>query len=134
MRYKVPIAIAVGLFIGIIGTVMTLSALRSGPHMTEVLMHMQDFHMDALDANVKANRCAVTDSLPHLQTLRALSNDLEPVFLPIDKESDFRQKASDLRAELDAALAAPPTDCVALRTTMSKIGRSCKGCHQEFRN
>ncbi len=134
MRKAVPIAIGVGLLIGVIGTVMAMSALRNGPHMSEVLMHMQDYHMDALSNNIKQNRCAATDSLPHLQALRTLSNDIEPIFLPIDKEADFRQKASDLRAALDASLAKPPTDCPSLGAATTRIGQTCKSCHQAFRN
>lgn len=134
MRHAVPIALALGLVVGIIGTVMTMSAFRSGPHMTSALMHMQDFHMDALDANMKQNHCATTDNLPHLQALRALSNDLEPIFLPIEKEADFRQKASNLRAALDASLASPPADCPSLGAAMAKVGHECKGCHQEFKH
>jgi len=134
MRRAVLIALSLGLVIGIIGTVMAMGAMRSGPHMTTVLMHMQDFHMDALQANLKANRCAATDNLPHLQALRTLANDIEPIFLPIDKEADFRQKASNLRAALDASLAAPPTECASLGAAMTKIGRECKSCHQEFKD
>lgn len=134
MRRAVLIALAVGLLIGIIGTVMAMSSLKSGPHMTAVLMHMQDFHFDALKDNVKANRCAVTDNLPHLQALRTLSNDIEPIFLPIDKEADFRQKASNFRAALDSAIAAPPADCPALGAAMTRIGHECGSCHKEFKD
>lgn len=126
--------IVLGLFVGIVGTVMTVSALRHGPSLGESLMTLQDHHMDALGGNLKANRCALTDNLPNLQALRSLANDLEPAFLPIDKEADFRQKASDLRASLDAALAAQPSTCPALSAAMQRIGRSCKSCHDEFRN
>ena len=132
MRYAALIVL--GLVIGIIGTVMTMSALKSGPHMTDALMHMQGFHMGAMDSNVKQNRCAVTDSLPHLQALRTLSNDIEPIFLPIEKEADFRQKASNLRAALDASLAAPPAECASLGAAMAKIGHECKACHDEFKH
>ena len=134
MRYAVPIALALGLVIGIIATVMTMSALKSGPHMTDALMHMQSFHMSALDTNIKQNHCAVTDNLPHVQALRALSNDIEPLFLPVEKEADFRQKASNLRAALDAVLASPPADCATVGAALSKIGHECKACHDEFKH
>ena len=132
MRYA--LLIVLGLVIGIAGTVMAMNSLNRGPHFPESLMHMQGFHMGGLDKNVKENRCAATDNLPHLQALRALSNDLEPVFLPIDKEQDFRQKASDMRATLDALLASPPAACAAVHAAQEKIGKTCKACHDEFRN
>ncbi len=132
MRYA--LLIVLGLVIGIIGTVVTMNALHSGPDFTGSLMTMQDFHLDALEANIKQNHCAVTDNLPHLQTLRVLSNDIEPAFLPIDNEQDFRQKASNLRASIDAVLAAPPADCAAVGAAMTRISHECKGCHDEFRH
>lgn len=132
MRYA--LLIVLGLAIGIIGTVMTMNALNRGPHIPQSLMHMNDFHMDGLHGNIEQNHCAVTDNLPHLQALRVLSNDIEPAFLPIDHEDVFKQKASNMRATLDALLAAPPSDCAAVGAAMTKIGHDCKSCHQEFRN
>ncbi len=131
MRYA--LLIVLGLVIGIAGTVAAMNARNSGPHLPESLMHMQTFHVRALNKNIEQKRCAISDSLPHLQALRALSNDIEPIFLPIEKEQDFRQKASDMRASLDALLATPPADCPAARTGLSRVERSCKACHDEFR-
>jgi hypothetical protein len=132
MRYA--ILIVLGLVVGIIGTVMAMNARHSGPHYPQSLMTMQDFHLDALDSNIKQNHCAVTDNLPHLQTLRALSNDIEPVFLPIDNEQDFRQKASNLRASIDTLLAAPPASCAAVGAALTRIGHECKACHDQFKH
>jgi hypothetical protein len=131
MRYA--LLIVLGLAIGIIGTVMAMNALHSGPHLTNGLMGMQQFHMKALHANIEQNRCAVTDNLPHLQALRALSNDIEPVFLPIENEKSFRQRASNLRASIDALLAVPPADCASVGAAMTKISHECKACHDEFK-
>ena len=132
MRYALMIVL--GLVIGIAGTVAAMNARNSGPHLPESLMHMQTFHIRALDKNAAKNHCAVSDNLPHLQALRMLSNDIEPIFLPIEKEQDFRQKAGDMRASLDALLATPPADCAATRAAEDKIGKGCKACHDEFRN
>ena len=126
--------IVLGLAIGIIGTVMAMSARNSRPNWPQNLMAMQGFHMRALNTNIKRNHCAVTDNLPHLQTLRALSNDIEPIFLPVENEQDFRQKAGKLRTSIDAMLASPPADCAAVGAAMSRIDHECKGCHDEFRH
>ncbi len=131
MRYA--LLIVLGLAIGIIGTVMAMNALNSGPHLPQGLMAMQAFHMKGLDTNIKQNHCAPTDNLPHLQALRSLSNDIEPIFLPIENETRFRQKASNMRASIDAVLAAPPADCASVGAAMTKIGHECKGCHDEFK-
>ncbi len=126
--------IVLGLVVGVAGTVMAMASLRHGPSFPESLMKVQGHHMGALDGNVKQNHCAVADNLPHLQMLRSLSSDIEPAFLPIEKEQDFRQKAGDLRASLDALLAAPPATCAAVREAQEKIGKACKACHDEFRS
>jgi len=128
------ILIVLGLAIGIIGTVMAMNALNSGPHLPQSVMTLQEFHAHALDTNIKQNHCAATDNLPHLQTLRALSNDIEPAFLPIGDEQGFRQKASNLRASIDAALVVPPADCAALGAAITRISRECKGCHDQFKH
>lgn len=132
MRYA--ILIVLGLVIGVIGTVMAMNARNSGPHRTRSLMEMQSFHMEALDTNNKQNHCTVADNTPHLQALRALSNDIEPIFLPIEKDQDFRQKSSNLRASIDTLLAAPPADCPAVSAAIAKIGHECKACHDEFKH
>lgn len=132
MRYALMIVL--GLIIGIAATAAVMNARNSGPHLPQSLMEMQTFHMHALHTNIEQNHCAVTDNLPHLQALRALSNDIEPVFLPIEKEQDFRQKASDMRASIDALIASPPADCPAVGTATTKINRTCKACHDVFRS
>jgi hypothetical protein len=126
--------IVLGLVIGVAGTVMAMASLKHGPTFPESLMKVQGHHMGALDGNVKSGHCAVADNLPHLQMLRSLANDIEPAFLPIEKEQDFRQKAGDLRANLDALIATPPATCVAVREAQEKISKACKACHDEFRN
>lgn len=132
MRYA--LLIVLGLAIGIIGTTMTLNALNRGPHYPESLMHMMGYYASSLDKNVKANRCTVSDNLPQLQAMRGLSNDLEPILLPQDKEANFRQRASNLRAAIDAMLAAPPSTCATLGKGVNAIGEACDGCHKEYRD
>jgi hypothetical protein len=126
--------IVLGLVIGILGTVMAMASLKHGPSFPESLMKVQAHHLGALDGNVKNNHCAAADNLPHLRMLRSLANDIEPAFLPIEKEQDFRQKAGDLRASLDAQIAGPPSTCPAVREAQEKIAKACKACHDEFRN
>ena len=132
MRYA--ILILLGLAIGAMGTVMAMNALHNKPDHPRSAMEMIDFHMDGLGDNLDAHRCAATDNLQHLQTLRALSNDLEPIFLPTGNDKDFREKASNLRTALDATLASPPADCAAMQVAMKNIGHACRGCHSEFRH
>lgn len=132
MRHAVLIVL--GLVIGIIGTAMAMDALNRGPHLSKSVMQMMDYHLDGLQTTMQANRCAVSDTLPHLQALRSLANDIEPVFAPTLSDPRFRQHAGELRARLDALLATPPADCPAVDAAMTRIGGACKACHQDFRN
>lgn len=125
----------IGLAIGIVGTVMVMRAIqaRENPYPPSV-MHVMDAHLDALGADVKQNRCAATDILPHLQTLRLVSNDIEVAFQGEFDDPRFAEHASDLRASLDGILASPPLNCAGVGTTVKEIGGKCKACHQDFRN
>lgn len=124
-----------GLVIGIFATVMVMRALqeRQDPYPPSV-MHMLDAHMEALGKNVKENHCAATDTVPHLQTLRLVSNDIEVAFDGWFDDPRFADHASDLRASLDSALASPPLNCAGVGTTIKEIGGKCKACHQDFRD
>jgi len=133
MRYL--FLFVLGLVVGAIGTVMAVRALEARKdHFPESVMHMFAAHMDMLDRNVAQNRCAATDTLPQLQALRTVANDIEPAFGDLRDDQRFSQHASDLRASLDAALANPPLNCAGVGTTLGKIGDGCKACHQDFRN
>ena len=125
----------VGLAVGAVATVMALRALEARrDHFPGSVMEVMAWHMGQLKASTQQNRCAATDSLPHLQTLRAMANDIEPAFGDLRDDKRFSQHASDLRASLDTALANPPLNCAGVGTTLGKIGETCKGCHQEFRH
>ncbi len=123
-----------GLVIGAIGTVMALRAIeaRQDPF-HESVMHVQSWHLGQLTDSIAQNRCGATDSVPHLQTLRAMASDIEPAFPDLRDDPRFVKHASQLRATLDAALASPPVNCEGLGNTAKTIGESCKACHQDFR-
>jgi hypothetical protein len=124
-----------GLAVGIVGTVMALRALDARKdHYPESVMHVMDAHADALKDNIGKNRCAATDTLPHLQALRMMANDIEPAFGDLREDARFAGHASDLRASLDGALANPPLACAGVEAALKDIGGNCKACHQEFRN
>lgn len=123
-----------GLVIGAICTVMALRALqaRTDPF-PDALMQVMARQSGELGKSAKANRCTASDALPRLQSLRALSNDIEPAFPALRDDARFATAASGLRATLDQALAAPPTDCVQLAAVSDRIGEDCKACHRDFR-
>lgn len=134
MRYLFMLILGLG--IGILGTVMVINAWQQShqkdPYPDSV-MHVMDAHMDALGNNVKQNRCAPTDTQPHLQTLRLMANDIEVAFDGQFDDPRFADHASELRATLDDALANPPLNCAGVGTTVKQIGSKCKACHQDFK-
>jgi cytochrome c556 len=123
-----------GLVIGVVCAVMALRALqaRRDPF-PEALMNVMAHQSGALRDSAKANRCTTNDTLPRLQSLRALSNDIESGFPGLRDDARFAAAASGLRAGLDKALAAPPADCTQLAAINERIGEDCKSCHRDFR-
>lgn len=124
----------VGLVVGAICTVMALRALQARQDaFPGSVMHVMAKHSGLLADKVKQNRCAATDTIPHVRTLRSMANDLEMAFPGIADDQRFRTHTSQFRADLDAALSTPPTDCAAAATLVEKVGADCKACHQDFR-
>lgn len=124
-----------GLVMGIIATVMAMRALDARKdHFPESVMQVQQWHLGQLKDRVTENRCAATDTLPHLKALRTMTDNLEPAFPDLKDDPRFRDHASKIRGVLDAALANPPLNCEGTGDTAKKIGEACKACHQDFRN
>jgi cytochrome c556 len=134
---KYLILLLVGLVIGVIATVMVLRAVEGRKdwqdHFPEAAMRVMAAHSAQLQISMKGNRCSATDTLPLLQALRTIANDLEPALPGLSDDKRFAEHASRFRATLDAALASPPLNCEGLAETTRKIGEDCKACHQDFR-
>lgn len=123
-----------GLVLGVVATVMALRAIEARrDYFPGSVMHVQQWHLGRLRASIDQNRCAASDALPHLQSLRVMANDIEPAFPGLSDDQRFADSASQLRADLDAALSNPPQDCAGLTGVVQTIGQSCKACHQDFR-
>jgi cytochrome c556 len=124
----------VGLVMGAILAVMGMRTLQARqdpfPH---ALMHVQEWHANQLEADLKANRCNATDTLPHLAALRSTADNIEDAFPKQRDDARFTKAAGDLRAVLDAARANPPLNCAAVQKSLVDIGNACKACHQDFK-
>ena len=124
----------VGLLVGAVGVVMAMRAIDARKdHFPESVMQVQQWHMGKLKANIDQNRCNATDTLPHLQALRAMADDIEPAFPDLTDDARFTKASSDLRAAIDQARANPPLNCAGVGAAMKEIGGACKACHQDFR-
>ncbi|MEO6173394.1 MAG: hypothetical protein ABIP02_09790, partial [Arenimonas sp.] len=90
--------------------------------------------VSALKNNIKQNRCAPTDIIPHLQTLRYVGNDIEAAFGEMSDNDQFIRYASAFRESADAALIMPPANCAAAEAALSRIGKACENCHRDYNN
>ena len=126
--------LCLGLLIGLIATVMVSRALqaRRDPFPASLMQVMQRQSQLLLQAQ-QQNRCSLADSVPRLQAIRLLSNDLDMAFPGLKDSTQFQQHASQLRGNLNAALAAPPSDCKALAQMVETLQADCRACHQDFR-
>jgi len=123
----------IGLVVGAIATVMALRAIEARKDaFPDSVMQVQQWHLGQLKGNVEQNRCGPTDTLPHLQALRMMANDIEPAFPGLRDDKRFVEHASKIRRSLDATLAAPPLGCEGVTQLVSKVGEDCKACHQDF--
>lgn len=123
-----------GMVVGVVGVVMALRAWDARKdHFPQSLMQVQNWHMDQLGKAVEHNRCAATDTLPHLKALRTTADDLERAFPGLADDQRFSDAASKLRGALDGALASPPLNCEGVAALNKQIGEDCKACHQDFR-
>ncbi|MCD9126813.1 hypothetical protein [Luteimonas fraxinea] len=131
------VVFAIGLLVGVVLIVVMLRTFDARKTWQDrypaALMQLYRAQMAQLSGDLDSNRCALSDALPHLQTMRALSNDLEPAFPDLRDHRGFVAHAANARRTLDAALATPPADCASLRITIDAIGETCGACHQDMR-
>ena len=132
--YRYLFMALLGVLVGAVATVMLMRAVqaRRDPF-PDSLMQVMARQTQLLQQSGQQNRCTTSDALPRLQSLRALSNDLELAMPDLRDDARFAGHARDMRARLDQALAAPPADCAALTAVTTRIGEACKACHQDFR-
>ncbi len=128
------IVLILGLLIGVVATVMAMRAIQERKdHFPDSLMTVLAKQSQLLRESQQQNRCAPNEVTPRMQTMRALSNDLDLAFPELKDDARFQRHASQFRATLNDALSSPPADCAALAVSLQKLGDDCKACHQDFR-
>jgi len=128
------ITFAVALVLGIAMTAIGMNYLNQGPNYPKGVMTVMGMKMGALKNNIQQNRCAPTDIIPHLQTLRYVGNDIEAAFGEMSDNDQFIRYASDFRSTADSALTMPPANCAAAEAALSKMGKTCENCHRDYKN
>ncbi|WP_442684471.1 cytochrome c [Stenotrophomonas sp. JC08] len=128
------IVLILGLLIGVVATVMAMRAIQERKdHFPDSLMTVLAKQSQLLRESQQQNRCAPNEVTPRMQTMRALSNDMDLAFPALKDDARFQRHASQFRATLNEALSNPPADCAALAVSLQKLGEDCKACHQDFR-
>lgn len=123
-----------GLVLGAVGTVMAMRSWQARQDkFPDAVMTVQSWHMGQLKKNIEQNRCTANETIPHLQTLRRLADDIEPAFGEDAKDERFAQHTANFRAALDKAQSTPPLSCESLKATMGEVGGQCKACHDDFK-
>jgi hypothetical protein len=128
------ITFAVAFVLGIALSVIGMNYLNQGPNNPKGVMTVMGMKMSALKNNVQQNRCAPTDIIPHLQTLRYVGNDIEAAFGEMSNNEQFIRYASDFRATADGALTVPPANCAAAEAALSRMGKACENCHRDYKS
>ncbi|MEI2430354.1 hypothetical protein RDV84_17180 [Lysobacter yananisis] len=124
----------IGLVGGVVATVMLMNAWNQRQDkFPGSVMQVQQWHLNQLKDRVTQNRCAATDTLPHISALRMMADDLDPAFPGLKDDQRFSQHSAKMRAALDNARTNPPVSCAGVTTVAEQIGEACKACHQDFR-
>ena len=129
---RAAILIVLGLFIGSLGTVFALNALRARTDpMPQAVMAIMSHHVGALHAAVKAGQCAPAVTQANFATLLAVSTDIGPAFQ--GAEQDFIDEAGRLHRALQKAASAPAVDCPSLAAAIKPVDAVCEQCHAKYR-
>ena len=123
----------IGLFIGALGTVAGISALRQGTPYDDAVMTVMSQQMGALRGMREKNQCKPEEIARRFDLLSAIAEETDSAFLPIGDDARFSALSTDLRDAVATARARQATDCDALGQAMAGIGGTCKACHDVFR-
>lgn len=123
----------IGLFIGVLGAVAGISALRQGTPYHHAVMAVMSQQMGALRGMREKNQCDAEEIARRLALLSAIAGETEHAFLPIGDDAKFTELSQGLRDAVNTARARESDNCDALGQAMAGIGGACKACHDVFR-
>jgi cytochrome c556 len=126
--------LVLGLAIGVFAAVTVISGMRQETPYSKAVMAVTKRNYDDLRALAESGRCDARVAGAHLRTLAALANDIGPAFLPTGMDDAlFERHLQAYRSRVDAAFAAAPADCAALKPLVVDVGAGCKECHADFK-
>lgn len=130
---RAVVLILIGLFIGALGAVAAIAALKQGTPYHDAVMTVMGQQMGALRGMREKNACPVEDIAHRLELLQGMGKELEAAFLPVGDDAKFIERAKAFRDAVAVAQGKQAASCDALGEAMSGIGGTCKGCHEDFR-
>ena len=131
---RMVVMLLLGLFVGALGAVTAISAMRQETPLSKATMTVAGHHAGALGDMIKSGKCDAVAAEAHLRSMRSVAQDFDAAFLPTGgDDTQFRKYGTDLLGALDAALASAPPTCEALGQAMKPVGAACKACNEDFR-
>lgn len=125
---RVLALLLVGLGIGVLGTVVTMSALSRRANYGDGLMAVLQAEFGQLRQQARrGSQCTLVESERARSRLALLSADIPRAFTT---GGSAMREMSD---ELLAATVAPVSDCAALPARITAIDQACDACHAQFR-
>lgn len=131
MRYVAMLLI--GLFIGSLGAVAAIGALRQDTPYNASIMSVMKHQMGAMHAMREKNQCSSEEIARRLSIMDAIAGEVNVAFLPVGDDEKFINLSADLQDSIAKAQAAEAANCDALGLATTGIGGTCKACHDAFR-
>ncbi len=129
------ILLLVGLVAGAMLTATAISLLRigQGPRTHAALMVTLQHQLGGAREAIETG-CVSAHGERQLLAMRALADDLEPLFLPRGYEPDlFERHSRQFRLRLDQAMALPDdARCEARKQALEPVHASWQACHRDF--
>ncbi|MBK9495042.1 MAG: hypothetical protein BWZ07_01151 [Alphaproteobacteria bacterium ADurb.BinA280] len=125
--------LVVGLMLGALISVTALNVLNRGPQTHKAVMLMMKYQVDTARSVIDPGCPNGASAQRQFATLRALSDDLDAIFVPrgFDKEL-FGKQSQQMRDRLDKALQTDWSGCPQQVEALNLVRQGCKSCHDEF--
>jgi len=126
--------LVLGLVVGALAAVKVSNVLNLRDAYPRGVMFVMQHHLGTLAYSMREGKCPAAATQMHLDRIKAMQPEILQAFAGnLAAKPDFRKHKQKLSDAVDAAIAAAPADCPALRKQVSQIGGACKSCHEVYR-
>jgi hypothetical protein len=125
--------LAVGLFMGAMGTFVMMSTLAQRHEVPRGTMALMQYHMGQARKTARSTACDAPAAQRHLQRMRALAEDSTPIFAAIGYvDATYERRRDGFIGEVDKGLV-DGADCAVIGTALKQIADACEACHHDTR-